>query len=78
MKRASPCFPSVVKRMTAEEFRRAREALGFRSAYAFAGVIGITRQQAYKLESGQSAVTETTRRLIEMYRRHGVPGEFLT
>ena len=65
--------------MTADEFREARQKLGFSTAYAFARAIGVTRQQAYKLESGERDVKPTLARLIRMYLRNGgVPDEFIT
>lgn len=62
--------------MTGPEFRSALESLGFSSPYAAAKALGVSRQQAYKLASGQHPVNETLRLLLEMYQRFGVPAEF--
>lgn len=61
--------------MTGPEFRATLEKLGFASPYAAAQALGVSRQQAYKLASGESNVTETMRLLLAMYRRFGVPND---
>lgn len=63
--------------MTPAQFLAAIRRLGFPSPYAAAGAIGVSRQQAYKLASGQSKVTGTMEALLEMYRRYGVPDDML-
>ena len=66
--------------MTPAQFRSTIHRLGFPSPYAAAGVLGITRQQAYKLAGGPpkgSKVTKTMQRLLAMYERYGVPKEWL-
>lgn len=61
--------------MTGPEFRSVLESLGFSTPYAAARALGLSRQQAYKLASGQHPVNETLRLLLEMYRRFGAPDD---
>lgn len=63
--------------MAPTKFLTVIKALGFSTPYAAARAIGVSRQQAYKLASGQSNITETMQRLLAMYERHGVPEEWL-
>jgi hypothetical protein len=69
--------------VTKEELKAAREecglsladwayALGYRHASRDAA-----RQQAYEMEIGRKAITPQVARLAEMFRRHGVPDEWL-
>lgn len=66
-----------------ESLRAARETCGLNLAdWAFA--LGYrhqsrdrARSQAHDMESGQKSITPQVARLAEMFRRHGVPPEFL-
>jgi transcriptional regulator with XRE-family HTH domain len=65
-------------------FRAARETLGLSQA-EFALALGYQnhdrqglRQQVNDMEAGRKSITPQTGRLAEMFRRFGVPPEFLT
>lgn len=69
--------------MTGAELKAIREALGL-SLADWAYALGYrhasrdaARQQAYEMESGRKAITPQVARLAEMFRRYGVPPEWL-
>lgn len=69
--------------MTPGDLRTARETLGLSQA-EFALALGYRnhdrqglRQQVYEMETGRKAITPQTARLAEMFRRFGVPEEFM-
>jgi transcriptional regulator with XRE-family HTH domain len=64
--------------MTGEEFRRIREDLGlstekFGRGLGYHGTYGIAARHIRRFESGARPIPQTIGRLVEMFRRHGVP-----
>ena len=64
--------------MTGEEFRRIREDLGlstekFGRALGYQGAYGVAARHIRRFESGARSIPQTICRLVEMFRRHGVP-----
>jgi DNA-binding transcriptional regulator YiaG len=64
--------------MTGKEFRRIRENLGlstekFGRALGYQGTYGIAARHVRRFESGARTIPQATGRLVEMFRRHGVP-----
>jgi hypothetical protein len=54
------------------QFKAAIEELGFVSAYAAAGHLGVSIRQAHRYAEGKSKVPRTLVILLHMYRRHGL------
>jgi DNA-binding transcriptional regulator YiaG len=70
--------------LTPVEFKAARERCGLNQA-DWALALGYAspdrknlRQQVNDMEGGRKAITPQVARLAEMFRRHGVPREWLT
>jgi len=64
--------------MTREEFRTIREDLGlsterFGRALGYQGSYGTAARHIRRFESGARSIPQAICRLLEMFRRHGVP-----
>lgn len=62
--------------MTPDELLAARESLGLTQAQ-WARALHVHQPYVSKIECGRQVPSATLVRLIEMYRRHGVPAEWL-
>jgi hypothetical protein len=64
--------------MTREDFRKIRETLGlsterFGRSLGYRGAYGTAARHIRRFESGARPIPQTIGRLVEMFRRHGVP-----
>lgn len=62
--------------MTAAQYRKALQRLGLTIVGA-GPVLGIGRRHSQKIAGGQSPVTLTIERLLQMLERHGIPDGWL-
>ena len=68
--------------MTAKQFRAIRFDLGLSElewglVLGYGGKPGTVRRHIRKIEAGTREITPWLERLAEMYRRHGIPQEWM-
>ena len=62
--------------MTYTQFRRALLQLGIDSQSAAARVLGVSRKTIIRYWHSRNGIPESVVRLIDMYKRHGIPQEY--
>jgi hypothetical protein len=71
---ATKPLPKFFRRMSADEYTRALEKMGW-TPYAAALPLGISLRQSHRYASGNQPVKPAVARLLRMYLRHGLPEE---
>lgn len=62
--------------MTQKEFNKALAELGITNRTHAAATLGIGRKSVIRYAQGEQVVPGALERLIEMFRKHGIPEEY--